>query len=557
MKTRKKSSAAEGGETKFSTTKKAGSSVEKCPLENRNRTKPCDVHLISLTQSQPEAGAGRLVKATVPRSQRPPTNPNPKLRPVQRDAAQSYDVVLEVVSAFPIQNEEFKEKEVAQVQVNCGYTGTCSAHAPLMLLVNPTGPDLQDQPATAMTFNKTVKVRSQAKSLLADRKGQCRFQDLVQMFKLDDSQVKTVEVTLESCGIRTSGKVKKSLRGLVRVYRKEQFDITLTVPSFKEFKQSKAEDKTIQVKSVTTSTVETKSLAGDHRSEVHEDGSLKTISETTHAPLLSTKYSLTNEDDGTVVEDKEWESRFKFSIKRNSVELSLSELVAKIVTTILTFKRLIKVACDVQEWIPKVGYSVSLSMALLEGSVTGSFGWRPDDKLDSGEYKWVTRFGEITFKLTIFQIALTLQFGIEASSPAILNWAGEKFFEFIAKIALELKNQLDLSKTIQLFGAGDDSKSDKKGHVIASLSSPSTLDLFLQFKVNVYGYNCEAKGGFEAGITVGVDVIWPLNFHYKVTRNPGRLYAYWSRPGKSKPSPRFEKEIWGEKDIWDNYVLSD
>lgn len=559
MKTRKKTSSPKGGTKNFSPTKKAGSSVEKCPLANTNRTKPCDVELISLKQSQPEAGAGRMVKALLPTGQRPPAKPNPKLRPAQRDVAQTYDVVLEVVSAFPIEKEEFKKKEVALVEVNCGYKGTCSTHEPMMLLVCPTTPDSNDEPAIATAFKKSVTVRSQAKSLPADRKGQCRFQDLAQMFKLDDSQVKTIEVTLESCGVRTSGKVKKSFRGLVRVYRKEQFDITLTVPSFKEFKRSKAKDSTYdvgKVKFVTKETVENKSWAGKLGSEVREDGSLKELAVTTNTPLMSEKLTVSDED-GEVVEDKEWESRFKFSIKRNSVELSLSETVTKIVSTILKFKKLIKAACDIQEWVPKVGYSFSLSMALMEGSVTGSLGWRPDAKLDTEEYKWVTRFGEITFKLTIFQIAFTLQFGVEASSPAILNWAGEKLFEFIAKVALELKNQLDLSKTIQLFGAEDDSKSDKKGHVIASLSSPSTLDLFLQFKVNVYGYACEARGGFEAGLTVGVDVIWPLNFHYKVTRTPGRLYAYWSKPGKSKPSPRWEHEIWGEKDIWDDYILSD
>lgn len=532
----------------MSTSQPAGSSTVACPLA-RKKIQSCDLKTAKIADSAGVAPRSVSIKPG-PKPALPPKLPAKKKR-----IAQSYDLVLETISDFAIEGRSPAGAKYSVIQATAEYAGGCPDHAPLAYLFKPLNPDPGDPVQSATLVHKaTLNSKVPGKYWITDKRN-LGAGEVLAFFSRNEEQVKQVEVTFCSCGVPKLPETKKvgSWTGLVRVYRNDTIEMALSFPPLKDKTYKKEGERTDKGwESTTTKTNKGQSAYTD---TVKRDASGQITGQSSvYQQGWVNQRSTAYERDVTsgIVTAKEPEKKLKIglSIKRNGEELNALEAVNKWIESYFSFsKMLFETVSDIQDMIPKIGFTFSCDISVLEGEIHGSVGTRPEKAWDSEAYKWVTTYGSIGFDLKLLGVALKFGFGVEVSTPGMLDWLvsrGEKAFELIVGIkgSLTLECHLKAEKTI--FGPNDPEEEDT---VLASAPVEAVLEVYAQARVTITGRTCDAKAGVEAGITgKGEILLNPLDIRLGYQVKPGTVYAYFRYPGKGQPSPRWEYQIWKQGD---------
>lgn len=529
--------------SKVSSSQPAGAPTASCPRA-RKPIKVCDLTTAKLT----DAGAKTPREVTAKGGQKFPLPP--KLPVDKKRIAGGYDLVLETVSDIRVEGKSAAGAKFACVVPAAEYIGGCADHATLCVCFHPKNPDLGDPIVDAATFhNVSFNGTVPAKTWITDKRN-LGSGDFLAFFTRDEDQVKQVEVTFLSCGTPKPPQTEKigSLRGLVRVYRNETIDFSLSFPPLY--------DKTYYKKTKdATGTTITKTNSGtpQYTDTVKRDPSGKVISESTvhkQGWVNQTTQSSSYDRATGAVTTKEPEKKLKIglSIKRNGEELTATKAINQWIEGYFKFsKDLFTALSDFQKMIPKVGFSFSCDITLVEGQLTGALGVRPEPGWDTDSHKWVTNYGKIGVDLKLLGIDLKFGFGVEASTPGIVDWLfsnGEKAFELFVGIKATLTLEMRLKGDATIFGPTE----NKSGEwTVMSAPGSAKLEVYVQAKVTWNGQTCDAKAGLEAGLKAGAEIkMNPFDIRASCQLTRGVVYAYFNYPGKKQPSPRWEYEIWSD-----------
>jgi hypothetical protein len=512
------------------------------PTTNKeSKTVPCNLVSFELT----DESSGRSVKMNAPG----PTPPSklPK-SPFKRALANSNLMVLEVLSDFPVTgSSKSKKEDVATIAANLICEAQCGEHPTIYARISPSDVTAGDALKESTTSQgKLPSLKTFAKTIPMDfRTGKFQWNDIRDFFHLGEDQVKELRIEGITCGVPAGkGQPCSSLMGLVRVYRREQFDLSLTIPAFRKWEESREGSKKAGEEWEMTGTKSRGSVSTEATWKA--GGPIDEVTETKRTSVLFEKSVNNSREEGVSEESKR---KLKFSLQRNGVDLEAAKIIEEIIQqTKDVTENVMEAITSFEDCVPKIGFSASASFSLLEGSLTMSWGNRPDPAFDSQSYKWIGPFGELALDVDVVKLELELMFGIDFSSPDILNWAGNKAYEFIAKLELDASLALKLGTKVTLWGGADDD-ADEGERTIVKGEVPASIDLYAQAKASVYGFGLEAQGGLEAGLDAEATFVIPPKLKYKVDLRPGTVYGYWSHPFKSEPSPRYEFKIWDEREL--------
>ena len=527
----------------MSAAQEAGSPVLACPYR-QNSSRPCDITQVQIT----DLASKRSVKTDSNR----PAVCAPAVPPEKKALAAGYHLVLETMSAVILPYKHFTEEEkVAKIKAEVKGGEGCPDHGHILMLATPMNPDPRDDLITPTQYLiGESPIRTPAKFWEPADDPQATF-NLATFFLQPAETIKTMEFAFERCGYRLSGDPVTSVRGLVRVYRKEEFELSIKLPPWKEktYKSRKPtgdggyEEKQTTGSLLHPGSVETKTVDKDgdvENSKTYSTGWIK-------------KTEVTVDTETMEWEKPEKNVELSFSLKRNGNELETAKLITKIIQNLRqTVDGFTEALVSIKDFVPKVGWSGSVTASLCEGEITGSWGVRAQPDWDTPTAKWVTGYGELKFKLAVFTINASIQFGVEVSSPDILNWFGNKAWELIAIVKASIVGKLEMEGTLPLWGPSELEDGKRK---VESNKASIDAEVFAQVKVSIHGVVLEVKAGFETGFDLEASFLCPFQLKLDASMRAGIVYAYWNAPGKQKNSPRWEAVIWEKKEIWKDKVL--
>lgn len=121
-------------------------------------------------------------------------------------------------------------------------------------------------------------------------------------------------------------------------------------------------------------------------------------------------------------------TRITVSVKRNDRELNITETIQKIAQALADVGETVKAALDALKRVPQAGWKVTVSLSLLEGSISGSWGPKMLDTPIDDRYFPVAINFKLTVDLTIIDIKVELSFGFDADiglgNKAVLKATG-------------------------------------------------------------------------------------------------------------------------------------
>jgi hypothetical protein len=571
--------ADQDAQQSFSPDRKCDSATQSCPYQT-NRTKPCDVDRLTLTDSTSK----RHVLAKIPTARRPPLAAGADAPARVKELSQKYDVVLEVVGDFPTESPKPLEK-VVKLQIDAKYEGNCPTKTHSLVTLTPLGEAKPEEGPQTWHLSSPAPVEILALSGPGDKGGGPA--KWLSPFWFFANDVKELEVVAESCGVRTSGKPRTTLNGLVRVYRNDVFTLSCKVPAFKKWKGEKGGSKDLKgtretksssstetwgrTTSEQSSTTSVNQKKGDSTTEQvvggRDGAGYARLSETSGTkggqaylaedekytersgvPGLTSKGASVTQSDSTdegqklVFALEPTELSPTVSLKRNGHEVDFTKFINDLINL---HQRISKAWNDIQHWVPKIGWSASFELSLLEGEISGEWGTKATDKWKSESYCWVDRYYDIRFGVKVLSYKLEISFGVDFSIPSLLDWFGDaKLFEVVLKAAGAISGEASLSKTI----AGSAPTEP------VQIDGSSKLEIYVQGKVSALGYTYDAKGGVEGGIKFAGHLIcsWTDCPHIlgKAFFIETKLYARFIDGVTGDHSDQYERVIFKEKDIW-------
>jgi hypothetical protein len=439
----------------------------------------------------------------------------------------SYDLVLELLSDYQTESPEPIDKKVV-LNIETSPIGTCPQREHLRTTFKPLN-SYDDSPAEWINQSATP-VNLLAISSKVDKAGGPK-RWLSPFWIFGEDYVKQIEVAGESCGVRAQGDPNKRLAALIRIYRNDVYSLSFKVPSFKEFTRkregsvnakgdhivstnssTKTFGRTTAEQSSSTTTNLRKGSEFNTTVVGGRDGSgytkleesagrnawedylaaKETYTEHGGNPFMSKDVSLTHSDstqgkEELIFDVKPQEIQPNISLKRNTHEVNFTKAVNDIVNL---QQRLVKAWNDIQNWVPKIGWSATVDLSILTGTISGSWGHRLAKESDP-RFIAVDPFYDISFDLSILSYKLAVMFGVDFSIPALLDWFGDsKLLEIVLKAEGSISGDVKVSDTLQNF--------DKN---VTALKGTSTVDISVHGRVSALGYYYDAKGGVEGGIT--------------------------------------------------------
>lgn len=558
------------GSKKTQQNRTTNSPATQCPYKKNTQT-PCDVEKLTITEK-----GGRNVVTSQPLSLRSPTQGS-KLSASRKHLAATYDLVLEMVAPFISSGgtkETAGEDAKTNIKADVVMCGACPGKDHPAIAFTPLNNGSDDKEvAKDYKAATTGEIYVFGRALASDKKAIPEL-DFRYYWPFGNSAVKECTIKAASCGVRLKGKPKLGITGLIRIYRKEEYELNVTVPAFHSWKVEKKghtedgkkeREVTYQRKAGDEVRAETsvKSTDGNTTERTfgftREDGTYvkgtKEVGKPLQVELVSTSYGYATSEQSTTTStpstgESETNTKFQiqpqFSLKRNGRELKITETINQILNFANTIKDALKAF---QECVPKVGFRLSLEISAFEGSIGGKWGVRVDSSSDTAEYKWVSPYLDLSVNLTILKVVFTAMYGIEVKSPAILYWAEGDSFELTAKVEFKLELEAKLQTTLTLGPEDPEAKT-------APFQGDSKITAEVKVVVNVFGYGMRARAGVDGGFEIEGAAIYgpndPFKIAYKVHRKKWSFVAYFTAPGKGEPSPDYEYELWAEAKNWRN-----
>ncbi|MCZ6643285.1 MAG: hypothetical protein O7F71_17050, partial [Gammaproteobacteria bacterium] len=401
-----------------------------------------------------------------------------------------------------------------------------------------------------------------------------------------------VAVFVDSCGVNENAQPVTRLEALVRVYRDDDYSLSIKIPplgaaSLKGSRttsalgtektsfsaegrmgslEGKAERSTTRTEEAGTDLVKTTTMTG-YGGESDEfstttgtkDGkaaveySLTTTIEDPNAPRGVKKartYTATvapGEKLAFTAEDAPMELKPEVKFTRNGGEIDLG----KFINDILNLKAHICEAFNnIENWVPKIGWSASLEIAILEGTIEGKWGSRiPKSAPASDRYAPVETWVSIGFEVKVIEVTLTASFGIDFSSPDLFDWFGVKPYELILKATGSIGASASLSAKVEV------SSIDPMALPDAPKTEGGGKPQFnVHGLISVMGYRAEAKGGIEGGIKIECELRVSLTVvpHIKgnMVMEETKIYAYYVDTISGARSGRYDRKLFDERELW-------
>ena len=250
-------------------------------------------------------------------------------------------------------------------------------------------------------------------------------------------------ISVDSCGVRNSGRPVGSGHLDVLVYPYDQYILTLTVPPIGKRSYSRSGSRTIT--GTTRSSTEVSGAGGTARSEsttIERDGTVtQERSSTTGGMTTSSRDSSTPLGDGstldvsTEVTEAADPDRPTLELKKNGAAEDVTANITAIIRTLSSVERAVAAIRElVRGYVPQMGFKFDASISFMQGSVSMTWGWK--EHTDHQVY-----FGwSAAISMWIFKIGLSLSFGISAG-PGTLRIVGE-----IADAGLNVTSTWDLRR---------------------------------------------------------------------------------------------------------------
>lgn len=548
----------------LSTTHKAGSATQECPLEEKSLE--CDYDGLKLTFSDPsevascsESRSFRDMTAIIEKYASKDDNKFKKIF--------EYDTILEVAVPPLTTGQTKKFSYLAEPIIG---QGPCDKHLGMDIRVkNMDSNDTLRSNKTNVTKFEPVFVYG--KYTDADQ-GFAKVNGIMGLFWMfvdtsAEKYIKEADFTLKSCSSRTDGKKPNGpLTGLVRVYRDDSFSLTFNLKSRYQYgagakKESGGKSETYTKK------------AGTKFSSSYENEQLSGLKEESHGFARNSTYTL-DENGNEVAPTGSTKFNEKiFTIKRNGHEIDASKIINKV----LLIKDLVQDAVDIvkeiKDAIPKVGINGDVSLDFLFGSIEAS--WGLSKSADSTkEYVWVEPDFKGKIKLTLIQVEAKLIVGIETVSPAFLNWWGEPLWEFKLTISLGVNGSISISGQINVVSGSLESNGgvgfpenpvipgceykgnggkEKQVIVTEGVIKPVCEGIA---RVNIGGIFAEAKVSLKGAIKVSAAIVWPFDIRYKGVLEQGDVVFTYDAINK-RPSKPDVMKVWDKNEnlIKENYAF--
>jgi hypothetical protein len=391
---------------------------------------------------------------------------------------QRYDHVIDAVAAYP-GREDAGPKEVVTVDMTSKYLGVCATkkHGELKLTqtVNPSNWifDKATGQYKASKFPNVEKVGEKLGPLTVFAANLSQdfgvaggnlsvFFDILRTL-WPSHKPRTIELTATTCGKRVDkSQPNLSLNTLLRIYRKDSYQIGIKVPAFGKF--TKSGSGTVNGDAKSTSESSRSTMFGRNRTSTSSERSSDgySHSQETWKGNEGARYSQSASNDAlpgrTNRESVAWKSSgggikytetkgnfsgkryasatelygdlkkapgFALVLKRNDRELSFSPdpnapksgaktIADRVIGGLEKAGKAIQDAIDVFNSAPQFGWKFEIEIAFLEGSA--AFQWEPKllPKTSSGRYYPVRHQGTFKLALDVFALTAKLSFGIEA-----------------------------------------------------------------------------------------------------------------------------------------------
>jgi len=231
-------------------------------------------------------------------------------------------------------------------------------------------------------------------------------------------------VTASTCGHRPSGPITRKLSTVVHVYPDDQYSLLIKLPPKNKAKRSTTQSAYVD--------------DGLHLETIRKVGG-ETTRDRKSPPRKSKKSTKGAPRDGSIAKallgTGAEKPKFRLELKHNGQMVDSVAKFSEIIGAIVNLQRSISSILDtIKDLKPQVGWSFDVEMALFEGSLAASWGWREhsDQRAFLG-YK-------IMAELTLIDASISVSFGIDVSF-----WV----LQLTAKISGELGAEFYLKGTAE------------------------------------------------------------------------------------------------------------
>lgn len=494
-----------------------------------------------------------------------------------------YDAVLEILSDY--QSTRNPPEKIASLAIITTPFGSCPQTRHIHITMRPLSPVDRDD-AHQWTNECPDDVEVYSRSTFGDFGGVGGW---LAPFWNFSKEIKDIEISADSCGVRKQGKPKRKLSCLLRVYRNDEHSLTFNIPSIEEFTR----ERSVSFDKTKTKDSETRRHLGDKVSEQSRETNrnigkgIDEVKTTTGArdPNHSNNYHTQTFEQGVrngdfsmsrtatrttstgiagvgrggenisykesskgneelIFNIVEPELKIGVSLKRNGKEVDFTKNINELINL---RTKLIKAFNDIDAWIPDIGWKVTTNLSIFTGEITGSWGNRfPKDAKVIERLVYVEPYFDLDFKLKILSYNLAMSFGVEFKSPEVLKWVG-------ASVHVILQATGSISGEVAV-----NQKVESRTFEPIALTSNSTVNILAQGTVTVNDTTFEGKGGVTGGIQFDGKLTVSLRdsptiegeFYFVETY----VYAtFIDERGETKPK-RFKQKIYEKKNIWSGKI---
>jgi hypothetical protein len=440
--------------------------TQSCPLES----KPCDVQKLTVrAMVLGDDGKDRVLK-TVKRLRGQPIS-----KKVSKEVAaflDRYDLVIDVVAGY-VSKEDASPDNKVKVQGFAEYHGsTCSRQKHPLITLSPVNHIEEFKKTPGGVFWKAKQTDPRvfmARSLIRDT--QQHDDKLGTIFDIFTSfwpgaHQKHLAVLANGCGRRApgGGAPLTELAALIRIFRSDTWSIVLKLPPLGKYTHERAATRNLRTHEVERSTKTTKSTGFNKntseralatttdtqgKKSINRSGStFKGNSGTSYkveqghnADGTANRYSerqKTGEEGTASYKDTQnrhtWlipesirkPAGFTFAIKRNDREIDVAGF-KEVIESIVKIADTIRAGFDTLKRMPQLGWKVTFSISVLEGSIEGQWGPKMLDAPIDGRYLPVVTFLNLKINVMLLAVSVELSFGLEAmalGTGVILKIAG-------------------------------------------------------------------------------------------------------------------------------------
>jgi hypothetical protein len=264
---------------------------------------------------------------------------------------------------------------------------------------------------------------------------------------------KHLSVIALGCGRRApgGGAPLTELAALIRIFRSDTWSIVLKLPPLGKYTHERAATKSLRTGDVERSTKSTTSTGFNRNTSersvatttdahgqqsINRSGStFKGSSGTSYkveqghrADGTATRYSerqRTGQEGTASYKDKDnkhtWlipeairkPAGFTFAIKRNDREIDVAGF-KEVIESIVKIAEIIKAGFESLKRMPQLGWKVTFSISVLEGSIEGQWGPKMIDAPIDDRYLPVVTFFSLKINIMLLAVSVELSFGLEA-----------------------------------------------------------------------------------------------------------------------------------------------